>query len=292
MTYIGRFAPSPTGLLHFGSLLAALASYLDARAHQGRWLLRIEDLDPPREHPGAREQIPRTLENFGLHWDGTLCYQSDRLHLYLEALDQLITDQHAYRCGCSRKQVQQRTGQPVYDSYCLLNPPNSEQDSAWRAAHKQAEICFDDEIQGPQHFPLEESGDFVIKRKDGLFAYQLAVVVDDAAQGITHIVRGSDLLDETPRQIHLQDLLGYSEPRYSHIPVANNAAGQKLSKQNLAQPLDEQRPVPQIIEALRFLGQQPPPELHDATLPELLQWAEENWHPEQIARQRAIVWEG
>lgn len=292
MTYIGRFAPSPTGLLHFGSLLAALAGYLDARAQQGRWLLRIEDLDPPREHPEARYRIPRALETFGLHWDGDIVFQSERLHHYEQALAELSERQLAYRCSCSRKQVQQRTGLNVYDAWCQQNPPDADRAAAWRASHQHRVIQFNDGIQGPQQYALAETGDFVIRRKDDLFAYQLAVVVDDALQGITHVMRGSDLLDETPRQLYLQQLLGYHSPHYSHIPVANNAAGQKLSKQNLARPLDEDRPVPQLLAALDFLGQQPPAELTDASLDELLHWAIAHWRPDHIARQRAIVWNG
>ncbi len=291
MTYIGRFAPSPTGLLHFGSLLAALAGYLDARAHQGQWLLRIEDLDPPREFPGARIQIPQTLEAFGLHWDGDILFQSNRLSHYQAALHQLHQQQQAYRCDCSRKQIQQRTGTTCYDGHCRQQSPAATAASAWRACTNQISTQFEDAIQGPQQCQLGDGGDFVIKRKDGLFAYQLAVVVDDACQQISHIVRGCDLLEETHRQLHLQQLLGFSRPHYSHIPVASNAAGQKLSKQNLAQPLDNSRPVPQLIEALRFLGQQPPTTLCDASLDELLSWATTHWQPSQIASQHAITWE-
>jgi len=292
VSYIGRFAPSPTGLLHFGSLLAALASYLDARANDGRWLLRIEDLDPPREHPEARSRIPQALETFGLQWDGELVFQSQRLHHYEQALQQLSEQAQAYRCSCSRKQVQQRTGQSFYDGHCQQSPPSAETPAAWRASQQQAVIEFDDGIQGPQRYALADSGDFVIRRKDDLFAYQLAVVVDDALQDITHVMRGSDLLDETPRQLHLQQLLGYRSPHYSHIPIASNRAGQKLSKQNLARPLDEDRPVPQLLAALTFLGQQPPTELKYASRDELLRWAIQHWQPEQIARTRAIIWDG
>lgn len=291
VTYIGRFAPSPTGLLHFGSLLAALAGYLDARAHQGRWLLRIEDLDPPREHPDARLQIPQTLADFGLHWDGDILFQSDRLSHYQAALDQLYQQQRAYRCDCSRKQIQQRSGSTAYDGHCRQQPPASTTASAWRSITRGINTAFDDGIQGPQRCCLDDGGDFVIKRKDGLFAYQLAVVVDDAFQQISHIVRGCDLLEETHRQRHLQQQLGFRHPHYSHIPVASNATGQKLSKQNLAQPLDSSRPVPQLIEALRFLGQQPPPELQHASLDELLHWATTHWQQACVPRQPAIIWE-
>ncbi|MCV6588843.1 MAG: tRNA glutamyl-Q(34) synthetase GluQRS [Marinobacterium sp.] len=290
MTYIGRFAPSPTGLLHFGSLLAALASYLDARAHQGRWLLRIEDIDPPREHPDARHAIPQTLERFGLHWDGDIVFQSDRHALYQQALTQLAEHQQAYRCSCSRKQLLLRSGSSCYDGHCLTAAPAIDQPAAWRVCTHQAEIQFTDSIQGTQHYRLTDSGDFVIRRKDQLYAYLLAVVVDDADQGVTHVVRGSDLLDETPRQLHLQQLLGYSHPQYSHIPVACNTQGQKLSKQNLARPLDDSKPVPQLRAALRFLGQNPPAALQYASRDELLKWAITHWTPLSIPRCMAQPW--
>jgi len=284
LQYIGRFAPSPTGPLHFGSLLAALASYVDARAHQGRWLVRIEDLDPPREQPGASGQILSTLEAFGFEWDGEVRFQSQRHPAYRDALQRLLAQRHAYYCDCSRKQLLERAGSSRYDGYCLLNPPSSENSCAIRAHCQAGEIHFNDSIQGPCRYRLDDcSGDFVIRRRDGLYAYQLAVVVDDADQGITHIVRGSDLLDETPRQIQLQRYLGFAEPRYSHIPVAAAPDGQKLSKQTFAAPLDNSRPLPALIQALEFLGQAPDACLHDSTPGELLNWAVTHWQPASIA---------
>lgn len=283
MEYVGRFAPSPTGLLHFGSLLAALASYLDARANNGRWLLRIEDLDPLREQPGASNSFPVTLEAFGLTWDGELSLQSERHEYYQNALDRLLDLGDAYRCSCSRKQVQERSGGIIYDGFCKRDAPDEVADAAVRVKCPTEATRFLDLIQGPQNFDLaNSSGDFVVLRKDGLFAYQLAVVVDDHLQGITHVVRGSDLLPETPKQIHLQDLLGYSAPRYAHIPVAANPEGQKLSKQTFASALDLEHPVPQLIEALFFLNQAPDQALIDASVTELLKWAVTNWKMEQV----------
>ena len=284
MNYVGRFAPSPTGLLHFGSLLAALASYLDARANDGDWLLRIEDLDPPREQNGACASFPTTLEAFGLYWDGELTHQSERHAYYQNALQRLLENGDAYRCDCSRKQLLERSGSPVYDGFCIEKPPSPDKDAAIRVHCPDTITRFLDLIQGPQTFDLPNTaGDFVVFRKDGLFAYQLAVVVDDHLQGITHVVRGSDLLPETPKQIHLQDLLGIDPPRYAHIPVAANSDGQKLSKQTYATALNLEHPVPQLIEALHFLNQSPDPVLVDASVDELLKWAVTNWKMEQVA---------
>ena len=278
MSYIGRFAPSPTGPLHFGSLLAALASFLDARANNGQWLLRIEDLDPPREQAGLKEQFPDILEGFGLYWDGELELQSERLEHYEDALKQLLDDRNAYLCSCSRKEIQQRTDSSVYDSHCYLHPPEQTDNCAVRVCCKDSLISFRDIIQGPHAYNLAlSSGDYVIFRRDGFYAYQLAVVVDDYLQGVTHVVRGSDLLDETPRQIHLQQLLGYPTPAYAHIPVANNLEGQKLSKQTFAPAVDCKDAVELTYKALEFLGQSPEPGLRNAAQIELIEWAITNW---------------
>lgn len=283
MHYIGRFAPSPTGLLHFGSLLAALASYLDARSNRGTWLLRIEDLDPPREHAGASDSFPRTLEAFGLHWDGEITLQSQRLGLYQEILEQLIQQQDVYRCNCSRKQLQLRSGGLLYDGHCQQHPPSHDSPAAYRIRTADQNNTFQDRIQGIQHYNLAtDCGDYVIRRKDNLFAYQLAVVVDDHLQQISHVVRGCDLLTETPKQLYLQQLLGYATPSYAHIPVAANAAGQKLSKQTYATALDLSRPVPQLLTALEFLDQSPDPALSDARVDDILQWAIEHWNIDAI----------
>ncbi|UTW10904.1 tRNA glutamyl-Q(34) synthetase GluQRS [Marinobacterium rhizophilum] len=291
MRYIGRFAPSPTGPLHFGSLLAALASYADARAHGGLWHLRIEDLDPPREQPGASALILSTLEAFGFDWDGEVIYQSQRGSLYRDAVEQLQLQHQAYRCNCSRKQVFNRTGGIRYDGHChALQPPHG-QACAIRAHCAAGTIELQDAIQATQRYSLaRDHGDFVIRRRDGLFAYQLAVVVDDAAQQISHVVRGSDLLDETPCQIQLQRYLGYASLDYAHIPVATSSGGQKLSKQNHAPPLDARNPVPALIAALEFLGQEPDAALHDASARELLHWAVEHWSIASIPRTREIPW--
>lgn len=283
MSYIGRFAPSPTGPLHFGSLLAALASFLDARANDGQWLLRIEDLDPPREQAGQKEQFPDILESFGLYWDGELELQSERLDGYKEVLKQLLAERLAYYCSCSRKDVQGRTDSPVYDAHCFLHPPESTDNCAVRVCCKDSLISFRDIIQGPHAYNLPmSSGDFVIFRRDGFFAYQLAVVVDDYLQGVTHVVRGCDLLDETPRQIHLQQLLGYPTPAYAHIPVANNQEGQKLSKQTFAPAVDINNSVELTFQALDFLGQSPEPGLINASQTELIEWAIANWDIHKI----------
>ncbi|MBN0989203.1 tRNA glutamyl-Q(34) synthetase GluQRS [Amphritea pacifica] len=289
MVYTGRFAPSPTGPLHFGSLLAAIASYLDARAHKGRWLLRIEDLDPPREVEGASDSILKTLEQFGLHWDGEVIRQSDRYAIYSDILSQLIQNDAAYRCGCSRQQIRKRSGGLLYDRYCRNNPPATDTHCAIRSRCDQ-DHPFYDRIQGHQQFSNQVE-DFVIFRRDGFFAYQLAVTIDDAAQQISHIVRGSDLLDSTPKQIQLQQQLGYPQPVYAHIPVATNIRGQKLSKQTLAPALDEGQALQLIIRALDFLGQQPVAELTDSNIEECLSWASAHWDITAVPNQTGIILE-
>ena len=274
----GRFAPSPTGPLHFGSLVAALASWLDARAAGARWLLRIEDLDQPRNQPGAGSAILRALERLGLGWDGEVEYQSRRTGLYRTALREIET--HAYWCACTRAEIADSSlglasdGARIYPGTCRNGPPAGKAPRALRLRVSAATIGFTDRVQGPREQVLERDvGDFVLLRADGQFAYQLAVVVDDAAQGVTDVVRGADLLDSTPRQIHLQRLLGYPTPRYLHVPVALTAAGEKLSKQTGARPLDLARPERELRKALAFLGQ---PE--SASLAEALQ----AWDPRLI----------
>jgi glutamyl-Q tRNA(Asp) synthetase len=263
--YRGRFAPSPTGPLHFGSLVAALGSWLDARAAGGRWLVRIEDLDTPRNKPGAADTILRTLEAFGLHWDESVIYQSARIDAYRAALAQLIAADAAFGCACTRSEIaaHARSGVdgPVYPGTCRTGPVAGRRPRAWRVRVDDTPIAFDDRIQGRICQQLaRDVGDFVVLRADRVFAYQLAVVVDDAAQHITDVVRGADLLDSTPRQLLLQRLLGLPSPRYAHLPLATNAAGQKLSKQTLARALDPTRPLPALCAALRFLGQSLPPQ--------------------------------
>lgn len=280
--YIGRFAPSPSGPLHFGSLVAATASYLDARHHHGQWLLRMEDLDPAREPPEAAGQILAALELHGLHWDGPVLYQSRRLGAYAEALKTLESQQRLFACTCSRQQIQADGG--VYDGRCRLSKlPGT--GTALRVRVDDTIIRFDDRIQGSQSQSLaQDCGDFVLLRKDGLFAYQLAVVVDDAAQGITDVVRGSDLLDSTPRQNFLQSILNLPTPRYAHIPVAVNAEGQKLSKQHFARPLDLRQVVPSLLQALDFLGQRPEAALASGTAQDVLQWGVEHWDIQAVPK--------
>ena len=258
--YTGRFAPSPTGPLHFGSLVAALASWLDARAAGGRWLVRIEDLDRPRVQPGAAALILRSLQALGLAWDGEVLYQSRREAHYRKALDGLGA--HTYWCGCSRREIADSSlglaldGARIYPGTCRGGLAPGKTRRALRVRVPEDPVAFVDRVQGPRLQALaREAGDFVLQRADGLFAYQLAVVVDDAEQGVTDVVRGADLLDSTARQIHLQRRLGLPTPRYLHVPVAIDARGEKLSKQAGARAIDLQRPAEEIAAALRFLGQ-------------------------------------
>lgn len=293
--YRGRFAPSPTGPLHFGSLVAALGSWLDARAHGGEWLVRIEDIDPPREVAGASETILRSLEAHHLDWDGSVLYQHTRSEAYRAALNTLHRDGLIYPCTCTRKQIADRQharGLPsnLYPGTCRTRRQIPHEAHALRINTTSSVITFEDRIQGKQQQDVEhENGDFVVRRADGLFAYQLAVVVDDGEQGITDIVRGSDLLDNTPRQILLQKMLQLPTPRYAHLPVVVNAAGQKLSKQTFAPPLDDRRPLPALCEALRFLGLSLPAELRDVEIDELLAWAVTQWDIRNVPKQVAIL---
>ena len=283
MTYIGRFAPSPTGPLHMGSLVAALISYLDAKAHGGKWLLRIEDLDPPREDPEAPSRIRETLSLLGLEWDGEVLYQSDRLDAYAEALKQLENQRDVFPCTCTRKEVgQQYTGTCRQQTFA-----NMTGDYAIRIKVPTQSVQFTDRHLGDQRWDLNASpGDFIIKRKDGLFAYQLAVVVDDFYQQITHVVRGIDLLDSTPRQIHLQRRLGYPTPDYFHFPVLTDTSGEKLSKQTFAEPVVVNDPVDTMIKLLTIINHAPP---ETDTLSNILQWAVDSWQPDALPAGNAIV---
>lgn len=280
--YIGRFAPSPSGPLHFGSLVAALASFLDAKSHNGQWLVRMEDLDPAREPPEAADQILRTLDALGLHWDGAIVYQSQRLEAYQQALATLDQRDLLYQCHCTRVQIKALNG--VYDNRCR-SVTEHQGVTATRIKVNDETIEFIDRIQGPQSQNLLNAcGDYVLLRKDGLFAYQLAVVVDDAYQCISDIVRGIDLIDSTARQIHLQNTLGFSQPRYAHIPVAVNELGQKLSKQHFAKALDLHSPAQQLCNGLRFLGQTPELALHKATPSEVLSWGIAHWDIQRVPK--------
>lgn len=294
--YRGRFAPSPTGPLHFGSLVAALGSYLDARANEGVWLLRMEDVDTSRNVPGAADDILRTLLAFGFEWDGSVVYQTCRLDAYAAALEQLKQAGLAYGCACSRKEIADSAthaaidGGLAYPGNCRHGLAPGRTARAWRLRVDDQELAFDDRLQGRVAQHLERDvGDFVLRRADGLFAYQLAVVVDDAWQGITHVVRGADLLASTPRQIWLQRCLGYPEPVYAHLPVAANPAGEKLSKQTLAQPLNVARASAELVAALRFLGQGVPEELGRAGVAEVWAWAREHWSFAAVPRQPLIA---
>ncbi len=287
MPYVGRFAPSPTGPLHFGSLIAAVASYCDAKANQGQWRVRMEDLDKPREMLGAASTILKQLEFFGFEWDGSIVYQSQRTAFYEDALNTLPPQTRIYPCTCSRKEIVDSaisTGIEgvIYSKRCLLHPPAPHKQAAYRLITSATDIHFDDGIQGLFRQNLaRDIGDFVLKRADGLFAYQLAVVVDDAFQAITHIVRGADLLASTPRQIYLQQQLNYPTPQYAHVPVVCNTAGEKLSKQTLAPAITEQSASALLMQALQFLGQNPPNMLANEALSDIWQWAIVHW---QISR--------
>jgi len=258
--YVGRFAPSPTGPLHFGSLVAALASYLEARAAKGKWHVRLDDLDQPRAQPGAADEILRALERLGFEWDGPVLVQGGRLERYRAVLDELLRRDLAYPCGCTRKELEDSAlaidGARIYPGTCRHGLAPGKSARALRLRTHAAPIGFADAVQGWVEQRVErEVGDFVLRRADGIIAYQLAVVVDDMEQGVTHVVRGADLLDSTARQIHLQRLLGARTPRYAHIPVAVNASGEKLSKQTGARPLDLANPKAELARARRFLGQ-------------------------------------
>ncbi len=292
--YRGRFAPSPTGPLHFGSLIAAVASYLDAKAHDGRWLLRIEDLDTPRTLAGASDAILNSLEAFGFEWDEDVVYQSQRTELYEKYLDTLKSGDLVYPCSCSRKEIADSAIQGVdgviYPGTCRHGPAKEKPAKAWRVRTYPETIAFEDSVQGHiEQNMAQDIGDFVLKRADGLFAYQLAVIVDDAEQRITHVVRGADLLDSTPRQIYLQQLLELPTPQYLHVPVATNAAGEKLSKQTLAEAIDPYHASTQLWSALDFLGQNPPKDLLSNSLGDLWSWAISHWQIAAIPHQRAIT---
>ncbi len=335
INYRGRFAPSPTGSLHFGSLVAAVGSYIDAKHHHGTWLVRMEDLDTPRCVAGASDDILHTLAAFGLHSDEPVLYQSQRTMAYEAALHRLQTIGVVYPCCCTRKEIADSAlhgidGQ-IYPGICRNGIPEGREGRAWRVRTNRPQpvrtersanarsrsvvkkfldlslphastsaavpltlstngnMSFNDALQGHITQHLEnEIGDFVVKRADGLFAYQLAVVVDDAFQGITHVVRGADLLHSTPRQIYLQQLLGLSTPHYMHLPIAVNAQGEKLSKQTLAAPVGTENVVATLISVLEFLQQQPPVELRDGSVEEVLQWAVAHWRLGQLKNVRQL----
>jgi glutamyl-Q tRNA(Asp) synthetase len=286
--YRGRFAPSPTGPLHFGSLVAAVGSFLEARCRGGEWLVRIEDLDPPREVPGAADQILRTLEAYGLHWDGEVVYQSGRSEVYEAALARLAALDAVYPCGCSRREIAEASApRGMYPGTCRGGLPPGRRPRATRVRVGATVAGFRDRLHGTVVQDLGAAvGDFVVVRADGLTAYQLAVVVDDAAQQISAVVRGSDLLDSTGRQLLLQRLLDLPSLEYAHLPVVTNSAGEKLSKQTGAQPLQSRDAPAQLKRALEFLGHCPPAELRGADVGAVLEWALECWRLDDVPRGR------
>ncbi len=295
-SYRGRFAPSPPGPMHFGSLGAAVGSYLEARTHRGEWLVRIEDVDTPRCRPEHEYAILRTLDSYGFRYDTKVMRQRERVTEYQKALNRLFHDATIFGCACTRKEIGDSTlgsdGAPVYPGTCRVEIRSGKEARAWRIRVGDQNIAFDDAVQGHIEQNLAtEVGDFILLRADGLFAYQLAVVVDDAEQGITHVVRGADLLDSTPRQIFLQHGLGVPTPQYAHLPVVVNATGEKLSKQTLAAPLDDHKPVSSLWQALNFLGQSPPDELRGASLSEFWEWAIIHWSLTKVPKVRTIIME-
>lgn len=286
-TATGRFAPSPTGPLHYGSLLAAVASYLNIRAQNGIWLVRIDDLDPPREMPGAASDILNTLEIFGLHWDRDVVYQSRRLRVYDQALNQLQKMDLIYPCSCSRKDRMNR-GESVYTGHCR-NSSRVAKNFSVRIKVPAQILRWNDLIQGPQSSRLSQDyGDFIVRRADGLHAYHLAVVLDDANQGITENIRGADLLASTSAQIFLQQALKIRSPQYAHIPVATNRHGEKLSKQSGAAPVSIQDPARTLFKILQDLGQKPPQQLESCSIFDILHWGEKNWRLQNVSAGKTL----
>jgi glutamyl-Q tRNA(Asp) synthetase len=288
--YRGRFAPTPSGPLHFGSLVAAVGSFLEARSRDGEWLLRIDDLDPPRVAAGAIDDILRTLAACGLTWDGAVVRQSSRSDAYHAALHRLRQCGRLYPCACSRHDIADAAlagaEGPVYPGTCRGTAPTRAA-RALRLDTRGGVIAFEDAFQGRLSQDVAgEIGDFVLYRADRVFAYHLATVVDDAEQGITHVVRGADLLVSTPRQILLQRMLGLPAPSYAHLPVAVDAGGAKLSKQSRAAPVDARAPIPVLVSALRFLGHPPPADAASGGVEDLWRWAIQSWRPESVPRER------
>jgi len=287
--YIGRFAPSPTGDLHLGSLLAAVGSYLDARHHGGQWLLRIEDLDTPRVVPGSADRILRTLEGFGLHWDGEVIYQSRRIPLYRAALEQLQAAGHTFECSCSRRELG-GTEDTGYPGTCRAGPTRRGVPTATRfRCADDSVVLFDDRIQGSCRFEQRELGDFVIKRKDEIIAYQLAVVVDDQAQHVSQVVRGADLLPSTGWQIALQRALGTVTTGYAHLPLVVEKNHEKLGKSRHSVPVEPALAGSYLTAVLRLLRQGLPPELENDKPSRLLEWAARNWSVKAFAGVRCVT---
>ena len=292
--YRGRFAPTPSGPLHFGSMIAAIGSYCDARAHGGDWQVRIDDIDAPRVVEGSADEILRTLEGFALEWDGSPIYESHNIDAFRNALHALRAAGKVFACACSRREIAKSaiTGieGPVYPGNCRNGlPPGRAARSLRLRVDEDTTVRFDDGLQGPVSQELATAvGDFVVYRQDGIFSYHLACVVGDTHQDVTHVVRGADLIDSTPRQIYLQQLLHLSTPAYLHLPVATNERGEKLSKQTHASPVDAAQAASTIYAVLRLLGQQPPQELARWSAADAMQWAVGAWRRDRIPRLAAI----
>jgi glutamyl-Q tRNA(Asp) synthetase len=285
--YIGRFAPSPTGSLHLGSLLAAVGSYIDARSHGGRWLVRMEDLDRARVVPGSADEMLRTLEAFGLLWDGEVAYQSRRTHLYAEALESLRAAGHTFECSCSRREL--GTEDSGYPGTCRAGP-RKPGDTATRFRIDEGETTvFDDRLQGPVALAMGKLGDVIVRRRDGVFAYQLAVVVDDALQGVTDVVRGADLLESTGWQIALQRALRLPTPRYAHLPLLLERTAEKLSKSRRSMALDPGRAGAQMLQVLSLLGLLPHAELAGAEPATLIERAISQWRARPPPQSRELI---
>lgn len=291
--YIGRFAPSPTGPLHFGSLYTALASYLQARSQNGKWLVRIDDLDTARNVPGATESILKTLEKYGLYWDDRIYFQSQNTQTYQIAIAKLTSKQQLFRCVCTRKILaQHRRTNPkaaIYPGFCKDANHSPHVVHALRIKANTTNISFTDALQGKiTPCPANATDNFIVQRRDRVVAYQLAVVIDDYRQNITEVVRGYDLLGSTAKQIYLQQQLDLPTPNYMHVPIIVDARGNKLSKQTFARPIDDQNPGPILHEALRLLRQNPPEELRFASVAETLAWAVTYWKPTALKKTRTL----
>ncbi|MDH5425416.1 MAG: tRNA glutamyl-Q(34) synthetase GluQRS [Gammaproteobacteria bacterium] len=281
--YRGRFAPSPSGKLHFGSLVAAMGSYLQAKSQQGQWLVRIEDIDQTRTIPGSADLILSTLDKLGFEWDKEVLYQSNRTEHYQYYLQQLKEKGLIYACDCSRSKLRLETSSPVYSGHCRKKTISASSPRALRCLTTTETVIFNDKIQGTYSVDIErECGDFIVKRRDGFFAYQLAVVVDDAEQGISEVIRGADLLSSTPQQIYLQQQLGFTTSAYGHLPIAMYDNGRKLSKSHQDLSLEQQSTVEIMTKALTFLNQSPPQDLALAPLHEFWQWALQHWDIDSI----------
>ncbi|VAW53247.1 Glutamyl-Q tRNA(Asp) synthetase [hydrothermal vent metagenome] len=285
-TYKGRFAPSPTGSVHFGTLVAAVASYLQAKKNNGEWIIRMEDVDVTRKVESSDIEILNTLEAFGFEWHGEILYQSTQTEYYEKALQQLILQSLVFPCICSRKQLNE-IDCDIYPGTCRNKSLLEKSDHALRILANDVSVEFTDLVMGKQSQNIKQQcGDFIIKRRDGLFAYQLAVVVDDAIQGITEIVRGADLLGSTPRQIYLQQQLGYTTPTYCHLPLAIDNHDNKISKSEGAAKVDVKNREKHLYDTLKFLGQKPPADLLTCSINDIWQWATTNWNTNTVPQKK------